>query len=106
MLTQALTFDASQLKKFLVHICRITWVCLFSYCLPSLILILSDGLFLFTAFHMIQMATTKVPEVRDITRIERIGRNAYLLLNKHYVILGVLPTLYVVSKGRFSEGCD
>lgn len=26
----------------------------------------------------IQMATTKVPEVRDITRIERIGRNPYL----------------------------
>ena len=30
---------------------------------------------------MLEMATTKVPEVRDITRIERIGKNPYLHLD-------------------------
>lgn len=28
-------------------------------------------------FNFLQMAATKVPEVRDITRIERIGKNPY-----------------------------
>lgn len=33
------------------------------------------------------MATTKVPEVRDITRIERIGKHPFSCLNPHCSIV-------------------
>jgi len=44
-----------------------------------LIVFFTWQIFLLFVYNFIQMATTKVPEVRDITRIERIGKNLYLM---------------------------